>query len=78
MTKKQGNTVFHQLLEESNIFETIEVLDMRLVTYRQLTVLRQRRYLVEAEINQLERMILDLKDKLNDLIQESVYWETLE
>jgi uncharacterized protein YdcH (DUF465 family) len=75
MTKKQENTVFHQLLEESNIFETIEVLEIRLVTYRQLTVLRQRRYLVEAEINQLERMILDLKDKLNDLIQESVYWE---
>ncbi|MCG8576283.1 MAG: hypothetical protein MI810_15445 [Flavobacteriales bacterium] len=75
MTKKQGNTVFHQLLEESNIFETIEVLDMRLVTYRQLTVLRQRRYLVEAEINQLERMISELKNTLSDLAQESVYWE---
>ncbi|MCG8578124.1 MAG: hypothetical protein MI810_24805 [Flavobacteriales bacterium] len=75
MTKKQENTVFKQLLEESNIFETIEVLEMRLVAYRQLTVLRQRRYSVDAKINRLERMILELKSKLNDLIQASTYWE---
>jgi hypothetical protein len=75
MTKKQENTVFNQLLEESNIFETIEVLEIRLVAYRQLAVLRQRRYSVDAKINRLERMILELKSKLNDLIQASTYWE---
>ena len=78
MTKRQQNTAFNQLIDDSNIFKTIETLEGILDQYRQLAIIQRERYLVETEINQLDRMVLELKNKLNDFIQKSIQWEALE
>ena len=77
MTQQQEHSKLNELIKNSGIHHSIELLLIKLEYYRQSEVIYNNSYSIYHEINEIKQTLNALQDQLDDLIEISRSLETL-
>lgn len=78
MKKDNQLTIFEEFIETTGIYPTIKVLENKLKEYKRSKINKDSRYLIAQKFRDIESTLDSLKNKLQDLINESEEWEARE